>query len=136
MQEGFRQTEGIVSEFKHLVFTSSHLVGNLRCPAILVNQRWIDELEVAFAGSGGRWVAISFSAQFLFISLHPPHSKFSLDEFMEPMDELKSFLLNRRERNIVIGVDANVGVSSVVDFCHVGASVPDSRQDHKDLRAH
>ena len=31
-------------------------------------------------------------------------------------------------------MDANVGMSSVVDYCHVGPTVPDCQQDHKDLQ--
>ena len=52
LQEGFRQTDGIATEFGHLVFASGHLVGNLRCPAIFVHERWRDVVDISFAGSG------------------------------------------------------------------------------------
>ena len=84
LQEGFRQTDGIASEFNHLLFTSSHLVGNLRCPAILVNERLRDGAEISFAGSGERWVAVSVDGAMLFVSLHLPHSKHSIAGYTAP----------------------------------------------------
>ena len=56
LQEGIRQTEGIESEFGHLLFTSAHLVGNLRCPAILVNDRWKGLVDVSFVYTKRQWL--------------------------------------------------------------------------------
>ena len=76
LQEGFRRTEGIASELGHLLFTPTTLVGNLRCPAVLVNERWKSVVNVDFAGSGDRWVAVSFAGSSLLISLHPVVTQF------------------------------------------------------------
>ena len=53
---------------------------------------------------------------------------------MAPLDELRIALCHRAGRHIIIGMDANVEMSSMVDYCHVGPSVPDCRQDHEDLQ--
>jgi len=92
LQEGFRQTDGIATEFRHLVFASAYLVGNLRCPAIIVHERWRDVVDISYAASGERWVAISFASQFLFVSLHLPHRRSSIAEYTAPLDELRAFL--------------------------------------------
>ena len=134
LQEGFRQTDGIAMESKHVLFPSGHLVANLCCPAILVNERWRGVAEISFAGSGDRWVAVCLTANFLVISLHLPHRRRGIADFTAPLDELRCFLENRKEKNIIIGLDANAEVNSVVDYCHVGDSVPLVVTDRYDLQ--
>ena len=54
LQEGFSRTEGVASEFEHVLFTPTTLTGNLRCPAVLINERWRNTVDVDYAGSGDR----------------------------------------------------------------------------------
>ena len=62
MQEGFRQTDGIVCEFKHTIYTPSELRGNLRCPAAIVNEHLTGKVDFGFVGAGVRWVAVGLNS--------------------------------------------------------------------------
>ena len=131
LQEGFRQTDGVDAGC-HLLFTPGQLIGNLRCPAVLVNSRWVDQVDIRFEGSGARWVAVSFGGRMLFLSVHLPHRKSNIGDFAAVLDELRSFLAGRSEKHLIVGMDANVEVTSIVDFCHVGLAVP-VRQPEPDV---
>ena len=135
LQEGFRRTEGIASEFGHLLFTPSTLYGNLRCPAVIVNERWKSAVDVAFVGSGDRWVAVSFANEFLFISLHLPHTGgHSVVDFAKPLGELRDFMSTRPERYCMVGMDANVEMGAFVDFHQVGSAVSGQQHTQLELR--
>ena len=121
MQEAFRRKEGVELEGNHALFTSSTLVGGLRCPAILVNERWV--ASATFAGSGARWVAVSISDYVVLISLHLPHRGHALQEYITCLDELRQFLSSVRGRKIHIGMDANAHMGNTVDFIHIGEGV-------------
>ena len=68
----------------------------------------------------------------LFLSVHLPHQKSSVGDFAAVLDELRSFLAGRSERHLIVGMDTNVEVSSIVDFCHVGLAIP-VRQPEPDV---
>ena len=123
MQEGFRQTEGIVCEFKHTIYTPSELRGNLRCPAVIVNEHLTGKVDFGFVGAGVRWVAVGLNNQVLLVSLHMPHSRLSIQIFRETLEEVDACIRATAFKKIIIGMDANVHVGSVVDELTVGPNV-------------
>ena len=120
LQEAFCRTEGIDVEFNHYLFTSGTRAGGLRCPAILVNERWGD---VHFITSGARWLAVGMGPSVILISLHLPDIGHDLVEFSACLGEMEQALANMGGRTIYIGMDANTHVHSVVDHLHVGEGV-------------
>ena len=52
LQECFRKLDG-VNVGAHDLFTPSELLGGLRCPAIIVNQKWSEQSKIV--GSAARW---------------------------------------------------------------------------------
>ena len=134
LQEGFRRTEGIACELGHLLFTPCQLAGNLRCPAVVVHEKWKASAEVRYAGSGARWVAVSFAGDMLLISLHLPHMAWSLLDFLSPLDELRSFLRLRPEKRLLFGIDANEEMGPVVDHRHVGGATMNHQRRHLQLQ--
>ena len=102
LQEGFRQTEGIAIESNHLLFTSCHLVGNLRCPAILFHERWKLSADVCYAGPRLSWIAVSLANGVLMVSLHLPHYVSCLLELEAPLDDLRGVTQSRAERRLLI----------------------------------
>ena len=118
LQETFQRTEGIQLGAGHVLFTSSTLLGKLRCPAILVNERWA--ASATFAGSRNRWVAIDINETTVLISLHLPHRGHHVNEFIACLEELKVFLSTVGGRRVFLGMDANTCVGSVVDYVHIG----------------
>ena len=135
IQEGFRRLDGLELSSGHLIFTSGHLVGNLRCPAILVHERWVGKVDIRYAGSGGRWVAVEFGEHLLFVSLHLPHAGSSLTDFQETLAEVTQFRLTKSHRHFFLGMDANTSVNTVIDHYRVGPAVLprlyDSRASHR-----
>ena len=128
LQEGFRQNEGVPISGGHLLFTSGHLVGNLRCPAILVHERWTQDTStsVKLIGSGKRWVAVELKSDqlcYVFMSVHLPHCRLPLSQYTETLDEITRVLGGHQGAFCILGLDANVGMEGVVDYVHVGPSV-------------
>ena len=110
LQEGFRRSEGIALASKHLLFTSGQISGGLRCPALLVHERWArdDSGFVKFAGSGTRWVAVELDAKYIFVSLHLPHRKIPTETYAETLAEVTTLLHAHAGKIAIIGMDANV----------------------------
>ena len=121
LQEAFRRTDGIASEWEHLIFTTEAIWGGLRCPAIIFNHCWAQLVKPL--GSGKRWVAVRFGMDAIFLSLHLPHTGLSLAEYRSTLYDVAGFLHPLSYRHLTIGVDANVGVAGIVDYAHVGEAV-------------
>ena len=122
LQEAFRRTEGIESSYNHAIFTGGVLRGGLRCPAILVHERWAH--AVKYLAGGARCVAVDFNSSHVLVSLHLQHRRAGLGALQETLAEVRQFLCSTRGRNVVIGMDANTKVGDILDYVHVGESVP------------
>ena len=104
-----------------LLFLSSTLEGGLRCPVILVNQRWASVSRVI--GSGVRWVAVEVASMLGFISAHLPHCGLGILEYIACLDELRTFVSTLKDYRVCFGLDANTEVHGIVDMLHVGQGV-------------
>ena len=65
LQECFRKLDG-VDVGTHELFTPHELLGGLRCPAVIVNQKWSGQSKIA--GGAARWTAVELGGQLTFIS--------------------------------------------------------------------
>ena len=70
LQECFRKLDG-ENVGTHELFTPPELLGGLRCPAVIVNQKWSGQSKIA--GGAARWTAVELGGQLTFISAHVPH---------------------------------------------------------------
>ena len=122
LQEAFRCVEGIEVPYGHLLFTPESLFGGLRCPAILVNERW--KHNVKLLSCGFRWLAVDFDFGIVFASLHLPHRDIPVEVYQTTLDELGVFLEQLNGKCVHIGVDANTCMTGVVDHVLVGEAVP------------
>jgi hypothetical protein len=122
LQEAFRRTEGIESSHHHVIFTCGELIGGLRCPAILVHERWSH--HVKFLGGGVRWLAVEFNSSHVFVSLHLQHRGAGLGPLTQTLAEVRDFLSGTGRRKLIIGMDANTKVGEIMDYVHVGEAVP------------
>ena len=121
LQESFSRTEGIEFDGRHVLFTPDKVIGNLRCPAALVNQKWSQFAR--YVGSDVRWVAVERFQKYVFVSLHLPHVGRGFHEFISCLHDLGVFL-STIMLPVYLGIDANTQVYSIVDRWHVGESVP------------
>ena len=80
MQEGSRKLEALDTNGRG-VCTPPLLVGNFRCPAVIVHQRWAASSK--FVAGGVRLVAVEWCSDVLVISAHLPHIKKGNAEFTE-----------------------------------------------------
>ena len=112
----------------HWLITSGTVVGGLRCPAVLVHERYTN---VRFAGGGQRWAAVTVDEKFLLVSLHLPHKGLDIFEFNACLKELRDFLGSFAQYILLIGMDANTTVQSSIDHIHIGHHVP--CRAHSDL---
>ena len=55
LQECFRKLDG-ANVGTHELFTPPELMGGLRCPAVIVNQKWSGQSKIA--GGAARWTAV------------------------------------------------------------------------------
>ena len=62
------QEAGGVNVGAHEQFTKNEFVGGLRCPAVIMLQRWSGQLKAV--GGAGRWTAVELDGQMTFISAH------------------------------------------------------------------
>ena len=121
LQEAFSRTDGFEFDGRHVMFTPDKTSGNLRCPAILVNQDLAHSAR--FLGSDVRWIAVELRDICVFVSLHLPHVGRGFHEFISCLHALEVFL-SAIKLPVYIGMDANTQVSSIVDHLHVGDGVP------------
>ena len=70
LQECFRKLDG-VNVGAHELFTPSELVEGLRCPAVIMHQRWSGPSKTV--GGASRWTAVELDGQMTIISAHLPH---------------------------------------------------------------
>ena len=70
LQECFRKLDGVNVD-AHEVFTPSELLGGLRCPVVIVNQKWKGQSKIV--GGAARWTAVELDGQMTFISAHLLH---------------------------------------------------------------
>ena len=78
LQECFRKLDG-VNVGAHEQFTKSELVGGLRCPAVIMLQRWSGQSKAV--GGAGRWTAVELDGQMTFNSAHLPDKEKKLRDF-------------------------------------------------------
>ena len=128
LQETLRKLEGVDSG-THALFTPSALEGGLRCPAVVVHASASGSARQS--GEGLRWVAVDMGPNVVVISAHLPHLRKPSAEFSKVLEELDRFLETKRGKSLVIGMDANVRLSSLQDVSLVGPAVPASRTAQK-----
>ena len=85
LQECFRKLDG-VNVGTHELFTPSELLGGLRCPAVIVNQKWKGQSKIV--GDAARWTAVELDGQLTLISAHLPHKGKKLVEFEAALMEI------------------------------------------------
>ena len=92
LQECFRKLDG-VNVGSHELYTPSELLGGLRCPAVIVNQKWSGQAKAV--GGAGRCTAVELDGQMTFISAHLPHKRKNLGEFESTLSEIQNFANGR-----------------------------------------
>ena len=122
MQEGFRTLEGITTGGNHLVLTPSSLQGGLRCPAILVRDKWAERVHLV--GGGTRWLAAEFNAKVLLISAHFPHKRLPIQTFTDMLEEIGAFMERFPTHIVFMGADLNARLSGATDYTLVGPAIP------------
>ena len=89
LQEGFRKLDG-VNVGAHELFTPSALVGRLRCPAVLMHQRWSGQSKAV--GGASRWTVVELDGQMTIISAHLPHKGKKLGDFESVLADTQDFM--------------------------------------------
>ena len=121
IQEGFRKQEGLNSG-GHELYTAPQLTkGNLRCPAILIHQRWAG--QSTYLDGGTRWLAVSLWETATILSIHLPHSGCKISDFQDTLSEVHGFLEKRPKGALLLGMDCNVSLAGVVDRDLIGEAV-------------
>ena len=108
------------SEFRWArLYTAPQLTkGNLRCPAILVHQRW--KGQSTYLNGGTRWLAVSLWNSVTILSAHLPHSGCKISDHQDTLSEVHSFLEKRPKGALLLGMDCNVSLAGVVDRDLIG----------------
>ena len=124
LQECFRKLDG-ESVGAHELFTPPELLGGLRCPAVIVNQKWSGQSKIA--GGAARWTAVELGGQLTFISAHLPHKGNKLGEFDAVLMEIQEFVTGRPKQHVILRGDFNASLYGMTDYVHVGESMPRPR---------
>ena len=124
LQECFRKLDG-VNVGAHELFMPPELLGGLRCPAVIINQKWNRQSKIA--GGAARWTAVELGGQLTFISAHLPPKGKKLGEFEAVLMENQEFASGRPKQHVILGGDFNVSLYGMTDFFHVGESIPRPR---------
>ena len=74
----------------HELFTPSELVGGLRCPAVIIHQRWNGQARAV--GGKSRLTAVELCGQLTINSAHLPHNGRKLGEFETVLGEIQDFM--------------------------------------------
>ena len=111
LQECFRQLDG-VNVGAHDLFTPPDLLGGLRCPAVVVNQKWSGQSKIELDG------------QMTFISAHLPHKGKKLGEFEAVLVDIQEFVSGRLKQHSILGGDFNASLHGMTDFFYVRDSIP------------
>ena len=102
LQECFRKLDG-VDVGTHEFFTRPELLGGLRCPAVIVNQKWSGQSKVV--GVAARWTAVELGEQLTLISAHLLCKGSKLGEFEATLTEIQEFLNGRPKQHVILGGD-------------------------------
>ena len=89
----------------NVLFTPPELLGGLRCPTVIVNQKWSGQWKIA--GSTARWTAVELDGRMTFISAHLPHKGKKLGEFEAVLMEIQEFVSGRPKQHVILGGDFN-----------------------------
>ena len=101
IQEGFRKQEGLNSG-GHELYTAPQLTkGNLRCPAILIHQRWAG--QSTYLDGGTRWLAVSLWETATILSVHLPHSGCKISDYQDTLSESTRFPGEAAQRGALAG---------------------------------
>ena len=95
--------------------------GTLRCPALLVHQRWAG--QSAYLDGGTRWPAISSWKCVTILSVHLPLSRCKISDYQDTLTEIKMFLQKRPEGAVLLGNDCNVSLAGVREQDLIGEAV-------------
>ena len=104
LYECFRKldwSERLCARIVHTVRT----LGGLRCPAVIVNQKWCGQSKIA--GGAARWTAVELGCQLTFISVLLHHKGKKLGEFEAVLMELQEFVSGRPKQQVIFGGDFN-----------------------------
>ena len=124
LQEGFRKLDG-VNVGAHELFTPSALVEGLRCPAVIMHQRWSGQSKAV--GGASRWTAVELDGQMTIISAHLPHKGKKLGDFESVLTDTQDFMSGRPGQHLILRGDFNVSLYGFTDYHHVGESIPRPR---------
>ena len=103
-QEGFKRLDGIDIKVGRGIFTPCRLLGGLRSPAITVRSGSVCD-DVEFLVADTRWLAVRSE---IFLSLHVPHRRMSVEEYMSIIAGLREALLVYLGANrFVTGAETN-----------------------------
>ena len=121
LQECFRKLDG-ENVGTHELFTPPELLGGLRCPAVIVNQKWSGQSKIA--GGAARWTAVEagWSVDFRFQPMC--HTK---GEFEAVLMGFQEFVSGRPKQHVILGGDFNASLYGVTDYFHVVESIPRPR---------
>ena len=98
----------------------------LRCPAVIMHQRWSGQTKAV--GISSRWTAVrELGGQLTFMSAHLPHKSRMLGEFETVLAETQDFIHERSGQHLILGGDFNASFYRLTDFHHVGESIPRPR---------
>ena len=119
LQECFRKLDGVNDG------APPELLGGLRCPAVIVNQKWCGQSKIAWGAA--RWTAVELGGQLTFISAHLPHKGKKLGEFEAVLMESQEFVSGRPKQQVILGGDFNASLYGVTVYFHVGELIPRPR---------
>ena len=92
-QEGLKRLDGIDIKVGRGIFTPCRLLGGLRSPAITVRSGSVCD-DVEFLVADTRWLTVrSESLKLIFLSLHVPHRRISVEDYMSIIAGLREALL-------------------------------------------
>ena len=109
----------------HELSTPSELLGGLRCPAVIVNQKWSGQSQIG--GGAASWTAVELDGQMTFISAHLPHKGKKLGELEAVLMDIQEFVSGRPKQHVILGGDFNASLYGMTDFFHVRESIPRPR---------
>ena len=114
LQEAFTKTDNLSVDGGHRLFMASDGPRGFRGPAILIRNDFADDFCVSFLGAGVRWVAAMVPEIALLLSIHLPHKRQTFTQFLEVLQEVRSFVDTRISDNLklIVGIDANVHMSA------------------------
>ena len=111
LQECFRKLDG-VNVGAHELLTPCELLDGLRCPAVIVHQRWSGQAKAV--GGARRWTAVVLDGQMTIISVHLPYKGKKLGDFESVLTEIQDFMSGRPGQHLILGGDFNVSLHGLI----------------------